>query len=125
MNTELTENQTLFSEEQPFFDVNSYAGDPANGDRSKKKSKKSIIIIALVGFMVMVIIALTIMRFFPKNNGGTNLEPSPTPSPSGPLTGLDLLFQELDVEIKKADPTENILPFPPIENNILVTPEKR
>lgn len=124
MTANLPDDQTLFSEEQPFFDVDEL--DRRNESKSGKKiQKKQLFIIVIIGVVLLLIGSLTLMRLLTSDNPMTPIETSPSPSPQASLSPLDVLFQELDQDISNADPSTNLLPFPPVADTITVSPENR
>ncbi len=123
MSDQMNDNQTIFSEEQPFFDVDSFGKNFIDPSVPKKKRSPLIFIIIIVILVILVGI-LTLMRLFQNSGGIISPFASPTPTPVTSLSPLDQLFIELDNEIKNADPSENILPFPPVRDTITISPEK-
>ena len=124
MNSSDIENQTLFSEEQPFFDADGF-GRKFNEKNGKRKSKKPLFIFATVIVVILMVGTLTFMRLFPRNTVVNQPNVSPSPTPNASMSPLDVLFVELDQDIQNADPSKNVLPFPPVADTITVSPENR
>lgn len=108
-------NQTIFSEEEPFFE-----------EKPKKKglTKKRKIGMALIGMSVCGVLFLGLLvRMFSSRQQVVNIQPSPTPiqTNSEQRSAMDQLFFELDADIKNSDPAENVFPFPPVEEDIRVS----
>lgn len=118
------ENQTLFAEEQPFFDPDKFGNEMVEKS-SPKNSKKTVLIAITIALILLVVVGLTLLRVLPKQQGDIQNNVTPSPTTQTNLSALDLQFQELADDLKIADPSTNILPFPPVKEEITVSPDTK
>lgn len=113
-------DQTMFSEEGPLF--SSETPDPA-----KQKRRKKVLLLLGGGLILVVgvIMALSSLSKMPQKNPFISAEtPTPTPVNVAELGPLDRLFYEMSQDLDVADPTDSLLPLPPVAARILISSEK-
>lgn len=120
---QFSQDQTLFSANQPIFD------DQQLEEKTKieaeqvnpKRSKKKLLIVAVVGFIsVVTMIVLLIVIFGNGNEKVQQLEPSPSETTKVEGQG-DVVFERLNQiknDLDLAEPNNQNLPFPPVKMDI-------
>lgn len=115
-------DQTLFTEEEPLFESKQVSGDSKKPTSEKVKKPPVLLFILIPVVLVAIVIGAIIFTNSPTPQNQLESSPSPSPSLQTGNTYLDQLFNELSDDIDNADPLENILPFPPVEESIQVSP---
>lgn len=108
-------DQTLFQEEEPLFERMS------KGVTKKGGPKLVPIVLITLGVLVVSAIALAFLNRGPKQTVIEEATPTPTATAVPQPTYLKQLFYELEQDLKNADPSKNTLPFPPVEQELLIT----
>lgn len=116
-------NQTAFASEEPLFE--SAGGDTSHKVAEVKKPNGGKVIV----FFVICISLIGGWIYF-RSTGAkidenvSQLTPTPTVAPNTTPTSVDQHLLELDQSLKEADPSINLYPFPPVSEEILVSPKK-
>lgn len=115
-------DQTSFGETQPMFEPAGLPQAPvtaATAPIAKPSKKINPLIILTVAVVIMAAITVTAMLFTPQQKTRTPIQatavPSSTPTVAGPMQSA---IDDLESDIKKADPLTNDLPFPPVNFNL-------
>lgn len=112
---EIPSNQTHFAEEEPLFEESSLPVDPnAPIVPRKKKSPLALILIGAGLIVIVILFLIVIMLLMPVQMLPTKAKPSPTPTVKKDVSALEQRINELDVDLKQADPSKLDLPFPPV-----------
>lgn len=123
MINEVNLDQTTFQHEEPLFEQ---PVDPRDASTQTKKAKKfnlkTIGIIATVVLFFALIVVVFLVKPKPQQQA-VDATPTPTPSQNQAISPLDQLFNELDTTLQEADPTKNILSFPPLSDELFITPQ--
>ena len=115
-NIDFSENQTLFSEEEPLFN---HSQEKSKG--KKARPKKLLLIGGIVGIFVLLVAMLTAIGGKRMRPPVAVITPTPIPTPVRTSTQIDDLMSEAIQDIEDADPASNALPFPPIAQDIKIS----
>lgn len=118
-------DQTRFTSEEPFFEGKSVSALGQKESDKNAQRKKILLIVAIVSLLVgLLLIFAIIASRKPKPTVVVQPSPSPQTQQTQEKSELDQLFDEVNSDIEKADPLENILPFPPVDEGIRLTPKR-
>ena len=112
------QDQTVFSSTQPLFDIEPRL--PINPEEvPTKKSKKIVLIGAVIALLIVFILALLILwSLKPKITPDDDLEASPAPATDLVTDPVFDRLNQLKEDLDQADPTNRDLPFPPVNMEI-------
>lgn len=128
-------NQTTFQETEPIFEkpslpqatttVRQFSDEeemPESKPVSAKRKNTPLIIVGVGIFFLLLLSILLLMAKPTKRRIQTATAlPSPTPQTQA-QTQLQREVDQLDTDIKSADPQNNSLPFPPVNFNLHLKP---
>lgn len=119
-------DQTLFVQEEPLFEKGEVHQNQAGKGEPEIKKPPKVLFMVIGGVVILVVILISAMIMVMMNRQPTvqpePVLPSPTPVTNTSNSTLDRLFQELNQDIERADPLDNIYPYPPVEADIRITP---
>ncbi|MBD3250217.1 MAG: hypothetical protein GF381_01425 [Candidatus Pacebacteria bacterium] len=119
-NNDLT-NQTQFGQESVLFEEQSEELAALEQPAENGKKKTNRLLIALVGGMFVLILALTAILLFvePKDKKEpAQAEPTPTPAVEQTKSSLERQFDQLEQSLDQADPAKKELAFPQVKMDI-------
>ena len=122
MNQHFEYDQTAFAAEEPLYESAGSSPKHEKAEMKKPNSGKVILV------FLLVVIILSAWFIFRRSSGGVEQsdgQPTPTPfqDQQANPSSVDQLFNELDKSLQQADPSINLYPFPPISEDILVSPK--
>ncbi len=116
-----SDNQTHFGAEEPLFEP-VWQPQPVVTEvaPTSPKNRKKLFLIGGVA-VVIVLVLLTSLMALSDRSGPLLTETESTPPPSSQtLSPLDTKIKDLKTELKAADPSEQELPFPPVQMTIFL-----
>jgi hypothetical protein len=120
-------NQTFFSSEEPLFEKNALPVDPAmasaTGPTPRKKPPILFLALGALGVVMVIVIVAAVMLPQPVRQQ-LMAQPSPTPVSTAELNDQQRRIQELQGDLRLADPTQLDLPFPQVRMGLTIQQEK-
>jgi hypothetical protein len=116
-------DQTAFGAEEPLYENAGSSPKPEKAELKKPNSGKVILvfllILAVIGGWYVFSRSTQVIQ-----PGDEKATPTPTKDQQAVPSSVDQLFLELDQSLLEADPSINLYPFPPISEDILVSPKQ-
>ncbi len=126
--SEQLENQTVFAQSEPVFQDPEKI--PVTPEQEKQlvteKAKKKKLMFVGIGVFIFIIVLLVMTMTMKKRS--TQIVENPTPTPVAEqkqtLTPLQQSVKDAQILIDRADPSVNEFPFPPVNFEVTLEPEK-
>ncbi len=126
MKSEYIDDQTRFANEEPLFQPvsSSYLDEAAVAASLKGKLKANAKLLILAGIAFVLILSGVIWLASKNRNLPAIINPEDetqaSPSPQLDSTELGRRLQELELELKGADPAQDLYPFPAIDEQLTI-----
>jgi hypothetical protein len=124
---EVSSNQTQFSTEEPLFENASLPSSSQKiAPETSSPKKPNPLFFLVVGLLFFIIVLLLIVLLLPqKNLPKLMVQPTPSPVSTAKQTELQQRVNEINTDLKNADPTKVDLLFPPVDMSLNLDPPQR
>lgn len=119
-------NQTQFSFEEPIFEDQAvYMGETPEEKEVKPKSKRNLIFIGIVGFILFLLLIVVLLFASRNNKTDEVIEDENIVVVTKEMGPLQKRIEDARELLDTADPTKQDLSFPPLDMDIRLDPKTR